>query len=361
MQLPIVIQKELTTFLYEGLPLCIILAHSNIQDWFLGHYLNISSAVCKYCTCKNGAAYQSIRMQYLEGGIYFEPHKNREVLEYHPIRVEPIINDIGLVNFFKESLESGFYSITFFDEYFLSCKMEYKKNHFVHESMIYGYDDSAGGFYAVLLDKDRNFTSAFIPYSEAVNGIKEAYAQTSEVFYQAYLHLLKPIPARVSFDYPNAQLQLNNYLKSTTALVDTYHLSLYDHMAGDTPASYKFGIGVYDELAAAYSAIDPAWVLLWATYMNFHLLAEHKQHVLKTLRHVNTMVLEKPVLSPLLESYSCVVNEHEVLRMRQLKFFLKVSNYPLAVPPSLNDTIAKLRELKDRERALLTQIMSLLP
>jgi hypothetical protein len=108
MQLPIVIQKELTTFLYEALPLCIILAHSNIQDWFLGHYLNISSAVCKYRTCKNGAAYQSIRMQYLEGGIYFEPHKNREVLEYHPIRVEPIINNIGLINFFKESLESGF-------------------------------------------------------------------------------------------------------------------------------------------------------------------------------------------------------------------------------------------------------------
>jgi hypothetical protein len=238
--------------------------------------------------------------------------------------------------------------------------MDYKKNHFIHESMIYGYDDSTGGFYAVLLDKARNFTSAFIPYSEAVNGIKEAYLQTSECFYQAYLHLLKPIPARVSFDYPNVQLQINNYLKSTTALVDTYHLSLYDHMAGDTPASYKFGTSVYDELAAAYSAIDPDWVLTWVTYMNFHLLTEHKQHILKTLHHVNTTVLEKPVLSTLLESYSLVVNEHELLRIRQLKFFLKVSKSPPTVPLSFDETIAKLRELKDRELAILTKIMSLL-
>jgi hypothetical protein len=356
MQLPIVIQKELTTFLYDALPLCIILAHFSIQDWFLGHYLNIISDVWK---C--GAVYQSIRMRYLEGGMYFEPHKNREVLEYHPIRVEPIINDIGLVNFFKESLESGFYSIAFFDEYFLSCKMSYKKNHFVHESMIYGYDDSEGGFYVVLLDKVRNFTSAFIPYSEAVDGIKEAYSQTSEGLYRAYLHLLKPRPAQVSFDYSNVQLQINNYLKSTTALVDTYHLSLYDHMSYDWAASYKFGIGVYDELATAYSAIDPSWALSWETYMNFHLLAEHKRHILKSLCHVNTAVLEKPVLSTLLESYSRIVNEHELLRMRQLKFFSKMSKYPPAVPPSFDDTIAKLRELKDRELAVLTQIMSLLP
>jgi hypothetical protein len=91
------------------------------------------------------------------------------------------------------------------------------------------------------------------------------------------------------------------------------------------------------------------------------LLAEHKRHVLKSLRHINTTVLEKPVLSTLLESYSRIVNGHELLRMRQLKFFSKMSKYPPAVPPSFDDTIGKLRELKDRELAILTHIMSLLP
>lgn len=95
--------------------------------------------------------------------------------------------------------------------------------------------------------------------------------------------------------------------------------------------------------------------------MNFHLLAEHKRHVLKSLNHVNTNVLENPVLSSLLESYTRIVTDHELLRMRQLKFFLKASKHPPSDPPSFDGAIAKLRELKDREFAVLTQIMTLLP
>jgi hypothetical protein len=356
MQLPVVIQKELTVFLYESLPLCIILAYPGIQDWFLGHYLNICSVVCKH-----DAIYKSICMRYLEGGMYFEPHKNREVLEYHLVRVEPTVNDIGLVNFSKETLESGFYAIAFFDEYFLSCKTHYKEKQYVHESLIYGYDDGEGGFYAVSFDKEEKFTSVFIPYTEAVDGIKAAYTQTADGLFRAYLHILKPVPSQAKFDYSNFQQQLKNYLNSAAPLVDTYHLSLYDHMEGDTAVSFQFGIGVYDELASAYSAIEPSWAVSWETYMDFHLLAEHKRHVLKSLGHVNTTVLAEPVLSTLLESYSRIVTEHELLRIHQLKYFLKASKYPSAVPPSFEYAIAKLRELKDRELTTLNQIVALLP
>jgi hypothetical protein len=314
MQLPVVIQKETNAHLFDALPLCIILAHPNIQDWFLGHYLNIFSTVHKHDgVCK------SIRMRYLEGGVYLEPHKTHEVLGYNSVRAEPVINDIGLVNFLKESLECGFYTIAFFDEYFLSCKMDYKQNHYVHESMVYGYDDDKGGFYAVSFDKEEKFTGIFIPYTEAVDGIKAAYTQTSNCIFRAYLHILKPVPSQAKFDYTNFQQQLNNYLNSTVPLVDIYHLSLYDHMEGDIAVTFQFGIGMYDELASAYSAIDPSWAVSWETYMNFHLLAEHKRHVLKSLSHVNTNVLEKPVLSTLLESYGRIVTDHDLLRMRQLK------------------------------------------
>ncbi|MDR2408249.1 MAG: hypothetical protein LBE13_09080 [Bacteroidales bacterium] len=334
MQLPVVIQKEVNTYLCDALPLCIILAHPGIQDWFLGHYLNICSGVCKH-----DGAYQTIRMRYLEGGIYFEPRRDREVLEYDPIRVESIINDIGLVKFLKENLESGFYTIAFFDEYFLSSKRHYKEKQYIHESLIYGYDDDKGGFYAVSFDKEEKFTSMLIPYSEAVEGIEAAYTQTADAFFRAYLHILKPVSSHVKFNYPGFQQQLKNYLNSAAPLIDIYHLSLYDHMEGDIAVSFQFGIGVYDELASAYSAIELSWMISWDTYMNFHLFAEHKRHVLKSLSHVNANVLDKPVLSTLLKSYNHIVTEHELLRIHQLKYFLKVSKYPSSVPLSFDTTV----------------------
>ncbi|MDR2407846.1 MAG: hypothetical protein LBE13_07025 [Bacteroidales bacterium] len=355
MKLPIVVQKEVNTYLYDSLPLCIILAYPGIHDWFLSHYLNLCSEVRKYDT-----AYRIIRTQYLEGGVYFAPRKDREVLEYNPIRVGPVI-DIGLVKFLKENIKSGFYMIAFFDEYFLSCKMYYNKRHYVHESLIYGYDNIEGGFYAISFDRGRNFSCIFIPYSEAIDGIKEAYTQASDCLYQGYLHILKPVPSQVKIDYLSLQQQLKNYLNSTTALVDIYHLSLYNHMENDIAVNFHFGINVYDELVSTYNTIDPSWALSWESYMNFHLLTEHKRHVLKSLLHVNTSIIKKPILSNLLEAYNHIVNEHEILRMRQLKLFSKVSKYPLTDQSSFDNTIAKLQELKDREFVILNQIMTLLP
>ncbi|MDR2177554.1 MAG: hypothetical protein LBP20_05870 [Treponema sp.] len=356
MQLPIVIQKEVNTYLYDALPLCIILAHPGIQDWFFSHYLNVCSTVHKH-----DGTYKGVFIRYMEGGIYFEPRKDHEVLEYNPMSAEFIIHSIDLVNFLKVSLESGFYVIAFFDEYFLGCKSAYNINHFVHESLIYGYDDSEGGFYAVSFDSGKNFTSIFIPYTRAVDGIKMACTQTSTGMFQAYLHILKPIPSRVIFDYPNFKWQIKNYLNSTMDLVDTYHQLLYDHTEGDTTVNFKYGIGVYDELEAAYKNVDLSWALSWETYMNFHLLAEQKRHVLKSLCYVNTNVLENPVLSTLLESYGHIVNKQELLRMRHLKLLSKLSKYPPADPPSFDGTIATLQEIRDREFAILTQIMALLP
>jgi hypothetical protein len=87
MKLPIVVQKEINTLLYDALPLCIILAYPDIQDWFLGHYLNIYSGIYKY-----DDGYKSIRLRYPESNVYLGPRKGCEILEYNPIHVESVMS-----------------------------------------------------------------------------------------------------------------------------------------------------------------------------------------------------------------------------------------------------------------------------
>jgi hypothetical protein len=355
MQLPIVIQHNQNVHLFDALPVCIIEAYPGLHNWLLHHYVNITSN-----TCSKNMVYEKIGLRYPEGEIYLERHKTREILEYDAIWGEPVINNIGIVNFLKETLEAGFYIIAFLDEYFLSCKADFQKNHFMHESLIYGYNGEESVFYAISFNKDRAFTSLAFPYKEVEIGITSAFKQDYSLF--THFYIIKPIKVNIAFDFAMFKHELNNYLNSTVDLVDKYHLYLVDREIAGFMVHYTFGNKAYDELIKVlkvYTSDTGTWLSSWDNYQNFHLLAEHKRHVLKSLRYINTTVLEKPVLSTLLESYSHVANEHEVLRMRQLKFLLKVSRYPLDILPSFDGTIAKLRELKDRELAILTTIMSL--
>jgi hypothetical protein len=182
MRLPIVIQHNKNVHLLDALPVCIIEAYPGLHDWLLHHYVNITSN-----TCSKNMVYEKIGLRYPEGEIYLERHKTREILEYNAIWGQPIINNIGVVSFLKETLEAGFYIITFLDEYFLSCKNAYQEDHFIHESLIYGYSGEENIFYAISFSKDRAFTSLTFPYKEVETGITSAFKQDYPLFTHFYI------------------------------------------------------------------------------------------------------------------------------------------------------------------------------
>jgi hypothetical protein len=133
--------------------------------------------------------YEKIGLRYPEGDIYLERHKTREILEYDAIWGHPVINNIGVINFLKETLEAGFYIIAFLDEYFLSCKADFQKNHFIHESLVYGYSDEENKnvFYAISFNKNGAFTSLAFPYKEVEIGVTLAFEQDYSLFTHFYI------------------------------------------------------------------------------------------------------------------------------------------------------------------------------
>jgi hypothetical protein len=356
MKLPIVFQKDVTTQMFDALPLCIIQAYPGLYPWVLSHYLNICST-----TFRQEDAVVRITLKYLEGGSYFARHKSREALEYNSIRIEPLLRGVDAVSFLKENLEAGFYAIAFFNEGLLSDKVAYKQKDFIRESLIYGYDDAEGCLYAVSFNKNRMFTGFAIPYAEAAASIQSIRERPSDSIAWDYFHILKPLNIQFAFDLTRFKGQLRNYLNSTADTIDKYHLFLYDGVEWDgTTYCINYGISAYDELLNVYSEIKSLWLVSHDNYMNFQFLAEHKRHVQRALRHIQATIPLDTQFGSLVESYGQIVNDYELLRLRRFKLYTRMAAYPDAIPPPFEETTARLRDLKEREYEVLSRAADLL-
>jgi hypothetical protein len=356
MKLPVVFQKDITIQMFDALPLCIIQAYLELSPWFLSHYLNICSI-----TFRREDANIRVALNHLEGGSYFDRHKTREVLEYNSIHIEPLLRGVDAVSFLKENLEAGFYTIAFFNEFLLSNKVAYQKKDFIRESLVYGYDDAEGCFYAVSFNQNRMFTGFVIPYTEAAAALQSVRERPSNAITWDYFHIIKPLKIRAVFDCAYFKRQMKNYLNSTIDTIDKYHFFLYDGAEQDgTAYSLTYGINVHEELVSVYNTITNLWLVSHDNYMNFQLLAEHKRHIQNALRYIHTTFPVNPLFGSLLESYERIVNDYELLRLRRFKIYTRMVKYRDDPMPPFAETIVKLRELKNREQEVLSGIMGIL-
>ena len=356
MKLPVVFQKDLTVQMFDALPLCIIQAYPDISPWFLSRYLNICST-----TFRRDGSNIRITLNYLEGGSYLDRHKTKEVLEYNAIRIEPLLRYADVVSFLKENLEAGFYIIAFFNEFLLSNKVAYQKKDLIRESLIYGYDDDEECFYAVSFNQNRMFTGFVIPYAEAAAAIQSAHEHPSNALDRDYFHIVKPLKIRAAFDCACFKRQMNNYLNSAIDAIDKYHFFLFDGSEYDgTAYSFQYGINAHEELVSVYDTITNLWLVSHDNYMNFQFLAEHKRHIQQALRYIHTTLPVNSSFDSLLESYERIVNDYELLRLRRFKIYTRMVKYRDDPLPPFEETIARLRELKNREQEVLSSIMDIL-
>lgn len=84
----------------------------------------------------------------------------------------------NIIDFTKKEIDEDYFVDIHLDEFFLENKDFYKKDHFVHESLIYGYDDIEKKFYAYGFVKNQSIEKFCIPYDD----YQLAY-ENSKIFY----------------------------------------------------------------------------------------------------------------------------------------------------------------------------------
>ena len=92
-----------------------------------------------------------------------------------------------LVALIREMLDHGYYQMGTFDEFYVPAKLGYQKRHFVHNNLLYGYDDEKGCFLSIGYTRNRlyePFAVSYTDYVESVYRLKQRVIGALFCYYQ---------------------------------------------------------------------------------------------------------------------------------------------------------------------------------
>ncbi len=369
-KLKINLQREITTYLHRSLPLCAILSCEENYKWFYRHYIEIFSI-----TYQNGFS----RLEFLE-----EKNNYNDVFQEVFLKFEEVPD---ILQFIKDKIDSGVYVSVHIDEYCLPQKGSYGKNHFVHPSLIYGYDDIQKKLMAIGFDSEMIFNEITFDYKDFVDAYESAkvhygvfapWAETEAV------QLL--IPREFDIDYEldieSVLESIDNYLTSSPVNSDKINkLVASDEM--NTFSELKYGVEVYDVIVQSLEKLGGdimkgldvqniieqckekavADIMPSMDYRSMHLLYEHKKCIYNRLRYVINKFVSSETLNQLTDKYIKII---EKLNTARLTFFDLESMFNAGFDPGTTDfnelfqsflqMTAAVKSAGDEEKILLRQI-----
>ncbi|QMV40616.1 hypothetical protein [Cohnella cholangitidis] len=191
----------------------------------------------------------------------------------------------NILEFIKDSIRLGHYVRVHLNHLYIP--LSGKNHNFVHDSLIYGYNDSENTLYAADNFKDRKYSFEKIGYSEFEQAYKEKRDVGSNLYTSKYILLMKYQPDAVyDFNLDHVIVQLKHYLNST----DPYK----DFISGCSQADsdFSFGMEVYEKLKAYLQRI--ALLQTDADVRGFYFLVTHKKAMLLRLEYMeNNRFLNK--------------------------------------------------------------------
>ncbi len=344
-ELPAAAQNEITTYLHRSLPLCAILANHNYIGWYYSNYIQIFS----YRDAKG-----FLEINYSEPRDSFADIADVICLGYH------LLQEVGsIVDFIKDKIQLGYYLIINLDEYELSNKHDYMKNHYVHASMVYGYDDETRQVKGVGFDKSRLFTDLLFDYDE----LNKSYT-SSKVHYLNYapwcawsaVQLIKLKSPERQFPFSKRKFlqDLYDYIHSEA---DEYRLYNFEYDVNRV----TFGMDVYETIVKELNHILRGEFNV--DYRALHLLAEHKKCLYARLSYViEKFKLSSELVSKNKEFYQLVLRFDEIRKQFLGQVFqefdlLKLTNEQKIAIEKVSNEILRL---KDVEYKLLDEIYELL-
>lgn len=113
---------------------------------------------------------------------YFE---KSGVMLVQKFRFKKSIYQLDIFDFLKwakDLLSGGWYIMGYFDEYYIPEKRSYKRRHFRHSMLIYGYDDEPQLFYAMGYTSDRKYRSHCLTYDEFLSSIMVDFDRETEMY-----------------------------------------------------------------------------------------------------------------------------------------------------------------------------------
>ncbi len=340
-KLKIVTQRNITTYLHRSLPLCVVLAYDKYLPWYYSNFIQIFSF-----TDESGY----VELNYLEPRDCCSEIVDMVCLGYNLLKKEECI-----IDFIIEKINMGYYLIMNVDEYYLPNKGDYRKNHFVHPSLIYGYDNDIEQLLGIGFDKERLFSEITFDYSQ----FSEAY-EKGKIHYKNYapwcgwsaIQLMRPksFEEEYPFSIDRFLKELKNYLFS---IGDSIRMYSFEY----NKKQVEFGFKVYDVIIRNLENLLQGKLTI--DYRALHLLSEHKKCMYDRLNYVISKNKLTGRVIKLHMEYLKVVELSNDIRLKYLaQSFTRFDSSKLSQEQEsmIKNVIEMVEELKNVEYSLLLEI-----
>lgn len=337
--LQIALQNEITSYLNHALPLCVILADHRLLPWFYEHYIDIYGII-------DESGY--LRLEFLEFWASY-----REVVEQTYFGYDFLDPATDIIDFVIHKINLGFYVIIHADEYYLPVKSHYQKVHFVHQSIIYGYDNNDQNFMAIGFNRDQLFTKITFEYDR----FREAFAK-GKIYY--------PSSAPWAENNVIELLKFNDHIETYPFDIRKFNLKLEKYLlaAGDPSVPFsaminrqnvRYGFKVFDEVIRCLeNALEGQFTM---DYQTIHFLAEHKKGIFNRLQYIAAQYPITGSLGKMIDEYRQIAGQFESIRIKflELQYSNDLSGFQI-LPTVIRETIDLFKAMKEKERILLSGI-----
>lgn len=333
------LHNEITTFLHHALSLAVVLADERLLPWYYEHYINIYSN-----TNESGL----LNLEFLE---YYGPYNGVMYCYYLGYNLLKEISNI--IDFIIDQINRGYYVVINVDEYYLPEKIRYHNDHYVHQSLIYGYDNTRQKLMALGFNQENLFSKHTLDYNQFMEAFEKGklyYKETAPWTENSAIELIKfkDHLTEYPFDLQRFLTKLDNYLSSSgdDPIIFTYMLN---------KANVKYGLNVYDEVIHHLENLLKGRFTI--DYKNIHLLAEHKKGIFKRLQYILSRYQLTGDIVNMTECYSQIVEQVEAVRIKYLELSYSKDSLDFDdFPNIIKNTCEMFQSMKEQERMLLQAI-----
>ncbi|MFB9278144.1 hypothetical protein [Cohnella cellulosilytica] len=342
--LDIAMQHQVTSYLNIAYPLLFILSDPKLEHWAKERFVHM------YAQCWFG---NYLRTDYTDSSRYFGDLLER--ISYSLSEARELAQAGGAIGFVKESLERG-YAVNVFtiDLYHLPEAAEYRKEHRIHELLVYGYDDLRGRLEVIGYDRNGLFAAYSVAYASFEEALAEALAKPPDYLREA-LHLIRKRELRHAYRFDPAAFS-GEVSKLAFSVPD--RPKLFYTLADDSEA--VFGMAVYDRILEQMERRLEGKPSLIVNFTTVHFIREHGKLLEERFAFVDAFCRPKGKLQSLLARYPQVAQEYEAARNGYLRQAMKessfASRYKIADEEAFGRIYRLLKGTTEREKELLAEL-----
>ena len=238
----------------------------------------------------------------------------------------------SFVEYVKHQIDRDTYVDTPLDQYYLSCSAKFNKRHFLHETLIYGYDDNDQTIKVADFYDQGKFAFCSVSYSE----LEDSGAGLTN-----FINLYSYRKFDYKFDIDIARTFLTDFLSSQDSFAK-YKISYEERNK-----NVVFGLEIFDYLVDIFNN---------RTYLNrqsYHTLYDHMRIMRLRIEYMNRIgLISATVRNDLTNDVDILINKTQTLQNIVLKYNLTKKQ---ADKDRINFNCV---ELKSEEKKLFEKLMT---